>query len=195
VRRLVAFAGKVASVDLAGPLARFRTRAIHDRIAVAPHWEAHLRLSRAARTDLDWWVQFDVQAQERAIWQPPCTRVLHADASGEIGWGAVLDSTVPASGFGGAISSTSTLPSRSLVQCATRWSPSCRSSPTTSSNCTRTTRRAVVAILMSGTSRTPELMRELRKLFDICGLRNITLCGDYYTIEVVAVRRTVVRRT
>jgi hypothetical protein len=100
VRRLAAFAGKVASVDLlACPLARFRTRAIHDCIAVAPHWEAHMRLSRAARTDLGWWVHFDVQAQERAIWQAPYTRVLHVDASGEIGWGAVLDSTVPASGF------------------------------------------------------------------------------------------------
>jgi hypothetical protein len=99
LRRLAAFAGKAASVDLAYPLARFRTRAVHDCIAVAPHWEAHVRLSRAARTDLDWWVHFDVQAQERAIWQAPCTRVLHADASGEIGWGAVLDSTVPASGL------------------------------------------------------------------------------------------------
>jgi hypothetical protein len=44
---------KVASVDLACPLARFRTRAIQDCIAVAPHCEAHVRLSRAARTDLD----------------------------------------------------------------------------------------------------------------------------------------------
>jgi hypothetical protein len=39
--------------------------------------------------------------------------------------------------------------------------------------------QAVVAILMSGTSRSPELMRELRKLFDICGLRNITLRPEY----------------
>jgi hypothetical protein len=35
--------------------------------------------------------------------------------------------------------------------------------------------QVVVAILMSGTSRSPELMLDLRKLFDICGLRNITL--------------------
>jgi ubiquinone biosynthesis protein UbiJ len=71
MRRLAAFAGKVASVDLACPLARFRTRAIHDCIAVAPHWEAHVRLyvPGSARTDLGWWVHFDVQAQERAIWQ------------------------------------------------------------------------------------------------------------------------------
>jgi hypothetical protein len=40
--------------------------------------------------------------------------------------------------------------------------------------------QAVVAILMSGTSRSPELMWELRKLFvDICGLRNITLRPQY----------------
>jgi hypothetical protein len=40
--------------------------------------------------------------------------------------------------------------------------------------------QAVVAILMSGTSRSPELrMPELRKLFDICGLRNITLRPQY----------------
>jgi hypothetical protein len=35
--------------------------------------------------------------------------------------------------------------------------------------------QAVVAILITGTSRSPELMREVRKLFDICGLRHITL--------------------
>jgi hypothetical protein len=35
--------------------------------------------------------------------------------------------------------------------------------------------QGVVAILMWGTNRSLELMRELRKLFDICGLRNITL--------------------
>jgi hypothetical protein len=32
---------------------------------------------------------------------------------------------------------------------------------------------------MSGTSRSPELMRELRKLFYICGLRNINLRPQY----------------
>jgi hypothetical protein len=37
----------------------------------------------------------------------------------------------------------------------------------------------VVAIIMSGTSTSPELMRELRKLFDICGSRNITLRPQY----------------
>ena len=73
MKRLAAyFAGKVASVDLACPLARFRTRAVHDCMAVAPHWESHMRLSRVAQMDLDWWVHFDVQAQERAICQPPC---------------------------------------------------------------------------------------------------------------------------
>jgi hypothetical protein len=37
----------------------------------------------------------------------------------------------------------------------------------------------MVAILMSGTSRSLELMRELRKLFDICDLRNIPLRPQY----------------
>jgi PP-loop superfamily ATP-utilizing enzyme len=50
--------------------------------------------------------------------------------------------------------------------------------------------QAVVAILMSGTSRSPELMRELRKLFDICSLRNITLRPQYIRshLNVLAVR-------
>jgi hypothetical protein len=39
--------------------------------------------------------------------------------------------------------------------------------------------QAVVAILMSGTSRSSKLMREPRKLFEICGLRNITLRPQY----------------
>ena len=178
VRRLAAFAGKVASVDLACPLARFRTRAVHDCIAVAPHWEAHVRLSRAARTDLDWWVRFDVQAQERAIWQAPCTRVLHADASGEIGWGAVLDRTVPASGFWRSHQQHEhiTLKERRAVRYAVE-----SFMPELANHIVLLyeDNQAVVAILMSGTSRSPELMRELRKLFDICGLRNITLRPQY----------------
>jgi len=178
VRRLAAFAGKVASVDLACPLARFRTRAIHDCIAVAPHWEAHVRLSRAARTDLGWWVHFDVQAQERAIWQAPCTRVLHADASGEIGWGAVLDSTVPASGFWRSHQQHEHITLKELR--AVRYAVE-SFMPELANHIVQLheDNQAVVAILMSGTSRSPQLMRELRKLFDICGLRNITLRPQY----------------
>jgi hypothetical protein len=179
VRRLAAFAGKVASVDLTCPLARFRTtRAVHDCIAVAPHWEAHVRLSRAARTDLDWWVRFDVQAQERAIWQAPCTQVLHADASGEIGWGAVLDNTVPASGFWRSHQQHEHITFKELrAVCYAVES----FMPELANHIVQLyeDNQAVVAILISGTSRSPELMQELRKLFDICGLRNITLRPQY----------------
>ena len=165
-------------MDLACPLARFRTRAVHDCIAVAPHWEAHVRLSRAARTDLDWWVRFNVQAQERAIWQASCTRVLHADASGEIGWGAVLDNTVPASGFWRSHQQHEHITLKELR--AVRYAVE-SFMPELANHIVQLheDNQAVVAILMSGTSRSPQLMRELRKLFDICGLRNITLRPQY----------------
>ena len=39
--------------------------------------------------------------------------------------------------------------------------------------------QAVVRILMTGTSRSPALTRQLRKLFDFCGLRGITLRPQY----------------
>ena len=39
--------------------------------------------------------------------------------------------------------------------------------------------QTVVKLLMSGTSRSPSLMKELRKLFDLCGLHGITLRPEY----------------
>jgi hypothetical protein len=95
VRRLGAFAGKIASVDLACSLARFRTRAIHDCVAVVPHWEAHVRLSRAAT----WTGGFTSTCRLRSgpSGRLPvrgfCTQTLRARLVGRRCW------TVPASGF------------------------------------------------------------------------------------------------
>jgi hypothetical protein len=122
--------------------------------------------------------------------QAPCTRVMHADASGEIGWGAVLDSTVPASGFWRSHQQHEhiTLKEPRAVHYAVE-----SFMPELANHIVQLyeDNQAVVAILMSGTSRSPELMRELLKLFDICGLRNITLRALQFAMGRPAVRGSI----
>lgn len=98
VRTLAAFVGYAQSVELACPAARFYLRALHDVMATRANWEADVRLSRQALRDLRWWLQISTADVSRAIWRPPTDRTLHTDAS-RLAWGGVLDGTVPAQGM------------------------------------------------------------------------------------------------
>ena len=98
VRALASFVGYAQSVELACPAARFYLRALHDVMATRANWEARVRLSRQALRDLRWWRHIGQADVARAIWRPPTDRVLHTDAS-RLAWGGVLDGTVPAQGF------------------------------------------------------------------------------------------------
>ena len=99
VRRLAAFVGFAQSVYLACPSARFYLREFHNVMATRTSWEARVRLTRQALADLRWWQQLGVSASvARAIWRPPTDRTLECDAS-HLGWGGVLDGTVPAQGM------------------------------------------------------------------------------------------------
>ena len=97
-RLLAGFIGYAQSVSLACPPARFYLRSLHDALATRTSWDGRVRLSRQALRDLAWWKRMDRADVARAIWQEPEQATLHTDAS-KLAWGAVLDSTVPAHGF------------------------------------------------------------------------------------------------
>lgn len=97
-RVLASFVGYAQSVELACPMARFYLRALHDALATRSSWGADVRLSRQAVRDLRWWREIGSADVSRAIWRPPTDRTLHCDAS-RLAWGGVLDGTVPAQGF------------------------------------------------------------------------------------------------
>lgn len=98
VRQLAGFVGYAQSVELACPAARFYLRELHDVMATRTSWEAKVRLSRQAFRDLRWWRRIAQADVSRAIWRPPTDRTLHCDAS-KLAWGGVLDGTVPAQGM------------------------------------------------------------------------------------------------
>ena len=178
VRMLAKLTGKVASLDLAVPLARFRTRSLHDVVKSLSDWNSWVRLTRAARTDLRWWEHLDDHASERVIWLPEEQVNLHCDASGEIGWGAALELTVPAQGFWRCHQKWHHITMKELK--AVRFAVE-SFLPELAGKIVRLyeDNQAVVSILMKGTSRSPLLMKELRKLFDLLGLHGITLRPQY----------------
>lgn len=98
VRTLASFAGYAQSVHLACPAARFYLRSLHDVMATRASWDARVRLTRQAQRDLRWWMTIGTADVARAIWRPPTDRTLHCDAS-RLAWGGVLDGTVPAQGM------------------------------------------------------------------------------------------------
>ena len=98
VRLLAGFVGYAQSVYLACPSARFYLRELHDVMGTRTSWDARVRLTRQALRDLRWWAQIGRADVSRAIWRSPTDRTLHCDAS-HLAWGGVLDGTVPAQGM------------------------------------------------------------------------------------------------
>jgi hypothetical protein len=99
-RQLAPLAGKVLSVHLACPLARYRTRALFDSLSERWDWSSNVKLSSAAISDLRWRAKFaEGPDTERAMWTPPTTRrTLHTDAADD-DWGAWLNYVTPARSF------------------------------------------------------------------------------------------------
>ena len=100
-RRLAGFVGLAQSVSLAVPPARHHLRSLHDCVASQPGWGGHVRLTDAARSDLLFWVHLPERWASRAIWRSPTTVAINADAS-KLAWGATLrsgDALVLARGF------------------------------------------------------------------------------------------------
>lgn len=98
VRTLAAFVGYAQSVYLACPAARFYLRELHNVMSTRTSWDARVRLTRQALRDLRWWQRIGRADVSRAIWRSPEENTLHCDAS-HLGWGGVLDGTVPAHGM------------------------------------------------------------------------------------------------
>ena len=98
VRALAALTGKVASVLLAVPSARFFTRSFHTDIATRSSWHSKVRLSRQSLRDLLWWRRLPARFNGGRIWTPVSHSTLVTDAS-DAGWAGVCDGSLQAHGF------------------------------------------------------------------------------------------------
>lgn len=182
-RLLAGFIGYAQSVHLACPPARFYLRALHDALRTRTSWDGRVRLSRQALRDLKWWSQLSSgdSAVTRAIWRPPEQATLHSDAS-RYGWGIHLNNSVPAHGM---------------------WLPSERSRHITYLELLAVHRglqtfleplrgrsvllwednTAVCHILSNMTTRSPDLMALLRRVWFLLDSANITLRVQYIKSE------------
>jgi len=176
-RRLAAFVGLAQSLHLAIPPARYYLRSLHDRLASVEGWNVSVRLDHAAKRDLQWFADLPTKWNGRAIWRSPQTALLHCDAS-KLAWGAVLNQLVPARGFWTAHERRRHITFLELR--AVRHAIESFADRLTGRHVLlREDNQAVCAILTSYTSRSPEMMRELRRLWYLLDTLDVTLLPKY----------------
>ena len=177
-RQLAAFTGLAQSLYLALPAARHYLRSLHDAVATCEgRWARLVRLTSAARSDLQWFTDLPTRANGREIWRSPATALLHSDASLE-GWGGVLNMRLPARGFW--------LPHQRRHHITVLELKAVRLLVETFGErlrgrhaVLREDNQAVVALLRTWTSRSPVLQKELRKLLLLLDDLNVTLDARY----------------
>jgi hypothetical protein len=98
VKELQSFAGQGKYLILAIPAARFFMREVHS--VLGDKWGGRVRLAPHLRRDLQWWTQVPSHANSKNIHRPVESACIHCDSSG-YGWGAILNGGLEARGFWG----------------------------------------------------------------------------------------------
>ncbi|KAK3267531.1 hypothetical protein CYMTET_23912 [Cymbomonas tetramitiformis] len=182
-RKLAAFTGLCQSVYLAVPPARLYLRELHFVLSTRRGWGAKVKLTRQAWSDIEWWLRLPAQSwwNGRKIWRNPTRAKVHTDAS-LFAWGGVLNLKHVARGFWSdelrhlhithleleAVCKTVQSFLRELTGKVVRL------------YCDNQT---VVAMLSHFTSRNPELMRRMRRLWILLDLNDIELQARYIRSE------------
>ncbi|KAK3242663.1 hypothetical protein CYMTET_47649 [Cymbomonas tetramitiformis] len=182
-RRLASFTGLCQSVYLPVPAARLYLRELYFVLAEKRSWGAKVKISRAARGDLEWWSRLPVMCRwnGRKIWRSPTRAKVHTDSS-MTAWGGVLNLKFPARGFWPdemrnwhithleleAVYKTVQAFLQELEGKVVRL------------YCDN---QAVVAMLSHFTSRNPDLMRRMRRLWLLLDLHDIELQARYIRSE------------
>lgn len=177
VRSLAMLAGKAQFLYLALPPARFYLRELHNVMSTKESWNGHVQVTRQLKRDLEWWRTVPQQANGRPIFAPVETCYLHCDSS-SFGWGAVLNDVLEARGFwprpdlGRHITWKELKAVRLAVE---SFLPQVRGRRVL----LHEDNTAVVQILTHLTSRSPELMNELRKLWYLLDVNGIHIRPQY----------------
>ena len=165
-KELASFAGLAQSLYLAVPAARHWLRTLHDCIATGgTDWSRRVRMSSQARHDLQFFVTLSPKHSSRAIRRSPHTAVLHCDASPS-GWGGVLNFLTPARAFWRPHQARHHI---TLLEAkAVRFTVEAFLSKLQGRTVLlHEDNQAVVAMLKSWVSRSPELLAELRKTWQL----------------------------
>ncbi|KAK3288759.1 hypothetical protein CYMTET_3776 [Cymbomonas tetramitiformis] len=182
-RRLASFTGLCQSVYLAVPAARLYLRELYFVLAEKRSWATKVKISRAARGDLEWWSRLPVMSRwnGRKIWRSPTRAKVHTDSS-MTAWGGVLNLKFPARGFwpdemrSWHITHLELEAVYKTVQAFLQE----LESKVVRLYCDN---QAVVAMLSHFTSRNPDLMRRMRRLWLLLDLHDIELQARYIRSE------------
>ena len=175
-RKLASFAGLCQSLYLALPCARMFLRSLHDCLAAKKDWESRVRVSRQAIRDLEWWSILPPEALGRSIYTEPTTRVVESDACGH-SWGGTFENQWCHGRFQGQdramhITAKELLAAHLVIE---SFLPELQGQHVRFME----DNQAVVYVVRSRTSRSPVLMKLLRRLYAMLDLHSITLSIEY----------------
>lgn len=174
---LASLAGKAQFLYLAIPAARFFLREVHNVISTKTNWSAHVKLSKQVQRDLKWWASVPKTSNGRSMFRPVETAYLHVDSSG-YGWGAVLNELKEARGFWYDMDRDSHITFKELK--AVRFAiQSFLPQLMGRSVLLHEDNQAVVAVLTHYTTRSPQMMVELRKLWYLLDTHGIHIRPQY----------------
>jgi hypothetical protein len=178
-RRLASFLGLASSLRLALPEQALRSRALHDALSSRRSWGTDVQLGRQAMRDLQWWRTLQLDHLPGPIWRPTTTATLTTDASGDIGWGAHLnDGLHTVSGVWTQQQQHLHITHKELLAVSLalqEFAPQLRSHRVR----LVTDNTAVVAIVNSGTSRSPALMHLAREIWQQAADLQVRLFASY----------------
>ena len=180
-RQLASFAGLCQSVYLALPCARMFLRSLHDTLATKRSWESNVRLTRQNYRDLEWWTRLPESHIGRSLWTSPTTRTVSSDASG-YAWGGIYDQKWAAGRFNEADSKHHITVKELIAAHKTIYTflPELRGHHVRFLE----DNQAVCYIVKSRTSRSPVLMRLLRRFYALLDMASITISMEYIRSEL-----------
>ena len=150
-------------------------------MATAPDWSSSVRLTNEAVRDLGWYAALPTKWNGRRIWRSPQTAVLHCDAS-KLAWGATLNNHLPARGFWNPHERRQHITFLELR--AVRFSLETFATQIRGRHVLlREDNQAVCYILNSLTTKSPQMMRELRRLWYLLDTLDVTLSPRYIRSE------------
>eukprot|EP00873_Tetraselmis_striata_P021473 jgi/Tetstr1/441737/TSEL_029960.t1 len=178
-RQLASFAGKAQFLYLAVTPARFFLRELHCVLATRQGWGGRVKMTNQLRRDLEWWTQVPAQHNGRSMYKPVETAYLHADSS-SYEWGAVLNnnSAYQARGFWYEDDRSHHITwkeLRAVRHAVESFLPQLRGRRVL----LHEDNTAVVAALTNLTSRSPVMMEELRKLWHLLDIHDISIRPRY----------------
>ena len=162
-KHLASLAGKAQFLYLAIPAARFYLRELHTVLSTKSSWQGKVRVTKQLHRDLEWWTSVPSQQNGRPVWRAVETAYIHVDSS-DFGWGAVLDDHHQARGFWGLQDRGQHITFKELK--AVRYAVESFLPHLVGRNVLlHEDNQAVVAVLTHPTTRSPDMMLELRKLW------------------------------